>query len=159
MKFPGGRGGAGWRFQVSLVPMLEQRIAQNIIGSIFTVFPFFLYMSRIVTKPTKWHMRPAKTQLSVGIHPVSSESSLCAQWVAKDQAFFMRTAKTLIRLSGCLSWPESSLGAHAIVLVLSRCGSYTATSSLDDYEQAYIIQTGFARWRPTSNHVNYCRVL
>ena len=43
--------------------------------------------SRIVTKPTKWHVRPAKTQISLGIRPVWSESSLCAQWVAKDPSF------------------------------------------------------------------------
>ena len=30
-----------------------------------------------------------------------------------------RTAKTLIRLGGCPGWSESSLGAHAILLVLS----------------------------------------
>ena len=41
----------------------------------------------------------------------------------KTQAFFMRTAKTLIRLGGCTSWAESSMGAHAILLVLSRGGS------------------------------------
>ena len=29
-------------------------------------------------------VRPAKTQISLGIHPVWSESSLCTQWVAKD---------------------------------------------------------------------------
>ena len=29
-------------------------------------------------------VHPAKTQISLGIHPVWSESSLCAQWVAKD---------------------------------------------------------------------------
>ena len=28
-------------------------------------------------------VRPAKTQISLGIHPFWSESSLCAQWVAK----------------------------------------------------------------------------
>ena len=27
-------------------------------------------MSRITTKPTKWHVRPAKTQISLGIRPV-----------------------------------------------------------------------------------------
>ena len=27
-------------------------------------------LSRIVTKPTKWHVRPAKTQISLGIRPV-----------------------------------------------------------------------------------------
>ena len=37
-----------------------------------------------MTKPTKWHVRPAKTQISLGIHPVWSESSLFTLWVAKD---------------------------------------------------------------------------
>ena len=36
------------------------------------------HMSRIVTKPTKWHVRPAKTRISLGIRPVWSESSLSA---------------------------------------------------------------------------------
>ena len=44
-------------------------------------------MSRLVTKPTKWHVRPAKTHISLGICPVWSESSLCAQWVAKNPRF------------------------------------------------------------------------
>ena len=34
------------------------------------------YMSRLMTKPTKWSVRPAKTQISLGICPVWSESSL-----------------------------------------------------------------------------------
>ena len=36
----------------------------------------------------------------------------------------MRTAKTLLRLGGCPGCSESLLGAHAILLVLSRGGSY-----------------------------------
>ena len=32
-------------------------------------------------------VRPAKTQISLGIDPVWSESSLCAQWVAKNLRF------------------------------------------------------------------------
>ena len=32
-------------------------------------------------------VRPAKTQNSLGIHPFGSESSLYAQWVAKDPRF------------------------------------------------------------------------
>ena len=28
------------------------------------------YMSRLMTKPTKWYVRPAKTQISLGIRPV-----------------------------------------------------------------------------------------
>ena len=35
-------------------------------------------LSRNMTKPTKWHVRPAKTQISLGIRPVWSESSLSA---------------------------------------------------------------------------------
>ena len=37
-----------------------------------------LKLNRLVTKPTKWHVCPAKTQTSLGIRPVWSESSLLA---------------------------------------------------------------------------------
>ena len=40
----------------------------------------------------------------------------------RAQGFFMRTVKTLIRLGRCPLWSESSLGAHAILLVLSWGG-------------------------------------
>ena len=36
------------------------------------------YMSRLMTKRTKWYMHPANTQISLGIRPVWSESSLSA---------------------------------------------------------------------------------
>ena len=42
------------------------------------------YLSRSMTKPTKWHVHPAKTQISLGICLVWSESSRCAQWKGKD---------------------------------------------------------------------------
>ena len=45
------------------------------------------HLSRLMTKPIKWHVRPAKTQISQGICPVWSESSLWAQWVAKHPSF------------------------------------------------------------------------
>ena len=35
-------------------------------------------MGRLMTKRTKWHVHPAKTQISLGICPVLSESSLSA---------------------------------------------------------------------------------
>ena len=46
--------------------------------SIFVVVFAQIYMSHIMTKPTKWLVRPAKTQISLGIRPVWSESSLSA---------------------------------------------------------------------------------
>ena len=57
--------------------------------------------------------RPAKTQISLGIRPVWSESSLCAQWIAKDPSFHHADSEeTLIRLGGWPGWFESSLGAQ-----------------------------------------------
>ena len=38
-------------------------------------------------KTNKMTVRPAKIQLSLGIRPVWFESSLCAQWIAKDPSF------------------------------------------------------------------------
>ena len=55
-------------------------------------------MSHTVTKPTKWHVRPAKTQITLGIHPVWSESSLCTQWVAKDSSFLEADSEDSDRL-------------------------------------------------------------
>ena len=81
-------------------------------------------MSCVMTKPTKWHVRPAKTQISLGIHPVWSESSLSAWRKLGSLAPIERTAKTLIRLGRCPGWSESLLGAHAILLVLSCYGSH-----------------------------------
>ena len=37
-----------------------------------------LHMSHLMTKPTKWPVRPTKTQVNLGICPVWSESSLLA---------------------------------------------------------------------------------
>ena len=47
------------------------------------------------TKPTKWLVRLAKTQISMGIRPILSESSPCAHWVAKDQRFLQCAQRRL----------------------------------------------------------------
>ena len=38
----------------------------------FRWFQMMRKMSHLMTKLTKWHVRPAKTQISLGIHPVWS---------------------------------------------------------------------------------------
>ena len=76
-------------------------------------------LSHLMTKPTKRHVRPAKTQISLGIRPVWSESWLSAWKILGPQLPTERTVKTPIRLGGCPGWSGSSLGAHAISLVLS----------------------------------------
>ena len=40
-----------------------------------------------LVKTNRMNVRPAKTQISLGIRPVWSESLLCAKWVAKDPSF------------------------------------------------------------------------
>ena len=78
--------------------------------------PGLYYMSCLVTKSTKWHVRSAKTQISLGIRPVWSESllsawrklgSLAIHWVHSEDS------DQMIRLGGCPGWYESSLGTHS----------------------------------------------
>ena len=47
-------------------------IINNISSSLFEVNPTVtpLYMSQSKTKPTKWHVQPVKTLISMGILPV-----------------------------------------------------------------------------------------
>ena len=53
------------------------------------------------------------TQISLGIRPVWSESSLSAWRNLGPLATHWAHGKTLIRLGGCLGWSESSLGAQS----------------------------------------------
>ena len=67
-------------------------------------------------------VRPAKTQISLGIHPVWSESSLCAQRLAKDPSFFHADSEdfTFAQMPR-LIWVLA--GRTLILLVLSCRGS------------------------------------
>ena len=86
----------------------------------------------------------------------NQQNDFCAQWclrsawasaksdqslhyvlngLLRSQAFFMPTAKTLIRLGGCPDWSESLLGAQVILLVLLCSGSYCkCLKNLDDLQ-------------------------
>ena len=86
-------------------------------------------------KTNKMAVRPAKTQMSLGSRPVWSESSQCAQWVVEDPVFLHADSEDSDQtgwmprlLGGCPGWSESSLGAHAISLVLSWGGSLVSWS-------------------------------
>ena len=82
-----------------------------------------------MTKRTKWHERPAKTQISLGIRPVWSESSLCAQWVAKDPCFLHADSEDSVQTGRIprLIWVFA--GRTVIVLLLSWGVSYQLTYS------------------------------
>ena len=84
-----------------------------------------LYLSRLTTKPTKWHVRPAKTHISLGIRPVWSESSLSTWGKLRSLAIIRAHSEASDQtLGGCPGWSESLLGAKVILLVLSWGGSF-----------------------------------
>ena len=81
-------------------------------------------LSHGMTKPTKLFVRPAKTQISLGISAQSDQSQRFPPEAKLGPKLpIERTAKTLIRLGGCPGWSESSLGTKVILLVLSWGGS------------------------------------
>ena len=75
-------------------------------------------------KTNKVTVRPAKTQISLGICPVWSESSLCAQRVAKDPSFLHADSEDSDQTGRMprLIWVYA--GRTLTLLVLSCHGSY-----------------------------------
>ena len=109
-----------------------------------------------MTKPTKWVCAQRRLR-SAWASAQSDQSSLCAQWVAlRTQSFFMRTAKTLIRLGGCPGWSESSLGAHAILLVLSCRGSCFCVLLRFSLKSTYMTTNVWALYKQAINLNESC---
>ena len=79
-------------------------------------------------KTNKVSVRPAKTQISLCIHPVWSESLLCAQWVAKDPSFLQADREDSDQTGRMprLIWVFA--GRTASLLVLSRGSSFYCRS-------------------------------
>ena len=71
-------------------------------------------MSRLMTKPTKWHVRPAKTQISLGC----PHEERLGPWLPTECR-----SKTLISLGGCPGWSESSLGTQSFCWFCHRGSS------------------------------------
>ena len=82
----------------------------------------FTHMSSLTTKPTKWHVRPAKTQTSLGICQVWSESSLSAWRKLGSLSTHWAHSKD----SDQTGWMPRLIwvfaGCTVILLVLSRSG-------------------------------------
>ena len=75
-------------------------------------------------KTNKMTVRPEKNQISLGIRPVWSESSLCAKWVAKDPSFLHADSEDSDQTGRMprLIWVFA--GLTVTLLVLSCRGSY-----------------------------------
>ena len=117
-------------------------------------------MSRSMTKPTKWHVHPARTQTSLGICPVWSESLLCAQWVAKDPSFLhadtedwldwvdAQTNWSLCLANRSFCWAQANwslLGTPVILLILS-CSSLNGLWRLQKFSQSNMC-LGLSGWK------------
>ena len=78
-----------------------------------------------MTKPTKW-LCTQQGQTSLGIRPVWSESSLCAQWVAKDPSFLHADSEDSDKTGRMprLSWVFA--GRTVILLLFSCLSSWVA---------------------------------
>ena len=75
-------------------------------------------------KTNKMSVRPAKIQINLGIHPVGSESSLYAQWVAKDPGFLHADSEDSDQTGRMLRLILVFAGRTLTLLVLSCRGSY-----------------------------------
>ena len=93
---------------------------------IFNVLIAFilLYLRHLTTKPTKWHVRPAKAQIILGIRPVWQGSSL-STWGKLMSLAIIRAHSEASDQTGRmprLIWVFA--GRNVILLVLSWEGSF-----------------------------------
>ena len=124
-------------------------------SSVYVIFPCWTFLpvqirkfhlSHLVTKPTQWHVHPAKTQISLGIRPVWSESSLCAQWVAEGPSFLHRDSEDSDQTGRMprLIWVFD--GRTRTLLVLSRGGSFVIMiSTLKQFDVILLLLYSFVR--------------
>ena len=94
-----GLSRTSWMFVVKQVPVCNfifaiwyisvtfERLYDPVCHNALHTNPITLNFEPPHDKTNKMTVRPAKTQISLGIRPVWSESSLCAQRVAKDPSF------------------------------------------------------------------------
>ena len=80
-------------------------------------------MSRLMTKPTKLYVHPAKTQISQDIRPVWSESSLSAWRKLGSLATYWAHSEDSDQTGRMPTLIPVFAGAHVILLVLSYGGS------------------------------------
>ena len=86
-------------------------------------------MSRFTTKPTLWQVRPGKTQISLGIRPVWSESSLCALMVAKGLVFLHADSEDSDQTGRMsrLIWVFAGRTCHFVCFIIRRLKSWLET--------------------------------
>ena len=102
-------------------------------------------LSQRMTKPTKWHVRPAKTQISLGICSVWSETLLSAQEVAENPSFLHADSEDSDQtgLMPRLIWVVSGRTCHFVSFVMH----WLNFIFIENYGYiCYILETVFKEW-------------
>ena len=100
---------------------------------------FVSHLSHLMTKPTKWHVRPAKTQISLGIRPVWSESSLSA-WrklgslatLSRQRRLWTDWVDAQADLS--LRWAHSHFVGFVVRRLIYKCFQFLGVGIQFDYQ-------------------------
>ena len=126
--------------------MIFEKSGTEVIG--FDIICIFLAeeinieknLSHDTKKPTKWLCAQWRL-ISAWAFAQSDQCLRCAlsAWL-RAQAFFMRTAETLIRLGKCPGWSESSLGAHSFCWFCHVAAHLFSIYSQGDYIIANCLQ-------------------
>ena len=122
-------------------------VSDDVCNSSFKLLKIIdMHLSRRMTAPTKWPVCPAKTQIGLGIIPVWSVFPVCMKkyWALN---YLLSAQWRLIRLGGCAGWSESSLGAHANVLVLSCGGSFECREASSEVKgKVHLVPYELTKW-------------
>ena len=105
-----------------LVANSEDRVSHDeahILQSHFKRLCYFTIEPRH-DKTNKVTVRLAKTQISLGIRPVWSESSLCTQWVAKDPSF-LHADNEDVDQTGRMPRLVWVFAGHTLILLVLSC--------------------------------------
>ena len=109
-------------------------------------------------KTNKMSVRPAKTQISLGICPVRSDSSLCAQWVAKDSRFLHADSKDSDQTWWMPRLIEVFAGRTCHFVGFVTCGMYQQITSLLFRKQGnfgpHHKKTSFSHMRTTKAQIS-----
>ena len=126
-----------------LVQKLQKKKKRKSYSNILWAKEIYQNLSLFMTKPTKWSVRPVKTQISLGIRTVWSESSLPA-WINIGPLTTIEcTVKTLIRLGGCT----------VVLLVLSRGGSSEILHGLNGRDFLWVPGTAWHLCKLWGSHL------
>ena len=104
------------------------------------------YMSRLITKSTKWHVRPAKTMLSlIRVFAVMKKA-----WVL---TYPLNAQRRLIGLGGCPGCSESSLDAHSFCWFYHEVAHMSLKLYIITYTQHSTLSTSITTFKATKRKV------